>query len=209
MSTTRRTLLSSLLGASALGLAQTYQTGGGLAVGLKADNDPQRTECGVGALMPWADALWASHLQLAQENNRHRPRPVSYRRRPQVRTRPCAQWHACQPADSPGDQPVPDRTLHHRRQGQLEVHPEFENHRLTSTMRHLKEPKSKVYYQTMEGLFLEMDLATSEAGQAERSCGGNETSRSAPTSKAATLLSIAWWSLTTASTNMEKLRRTV
>jgi hypothetical protein len=37
--------------------------------------------------------------------------------------------------------------------------PEFDKHRLTSTMRHLKEPKSKIYYQTMEGLFFEMDMA--------------------------------------------------
>jgi hypothetical protein len=37
---------------------------------------------------------------------------------------------------------------------------EFENHRLTSTMRHWKEPKSRIYYQTMEGLFFEMDPGT-------------------------------------------------
>jgi hypothetical protein len=57
MACSRRTLLSALAGASAVGLAQTYQ-GSGATTGFKADNEPGRTECGIGALMPWADALW-------------------------------------------------------------------------------------------------------------------------------------------------------
>jgi hypothetical protein len=32
----------------------------GQTIGFKADTGPKRSECGVGALLPWADALWAS-----------------------------------------------------------------------------------------------------------------------------------------------------
>ena len=48
-----------MLAAPAAAFAQTIRCGGGVYVGFKADNVPERTECGVGALMPWADALWA------------------------------------------------------------------------------------------------------------------------------------------------------
>ena len=48
----RRTFLS-LLGASALP-AQTLPN-----IGVEADSTAPRSEAGVGALTPWADALWA------------------------------------------------------------------------------------------------------------------------------------------------------
>ena len=54
---TRRTALATLLGAPAL-LAEG-QTGNLPNVGLTADTGPTRSESGVGALMPWADVLWA------------------------------------------------------------------------------------------------------------------------------------------------------
>ncbi|HNY41167.1 MAG TPA: hypothetical protein PKJ41_12260, partial [Bryobacteraceae bacterium] len=61
---TRRSLLS-ILGAPPL-LAQS-RTPGLPNVGLKAETGPPRSECGVGALMPWADVLWAvtynSHMK--------------------------------------------------------------------------------------------------------------------------------------------------
>jgi len=55
--TSRRSILASLLGAPAV-----FADGpiGNLPnVGLKSDAVPTRTECGVGALIPWADSLWA------------------------------------------------------------------------------------------------------------------------------------------------------
>jgi hypothetical protein len=159
MSTTRRTLLSGLLGASAVGLAQTYPTSGP-TIGLKADNVPTRTECGIGALMPWADALWASTY------NSHKKGTGTglglYRIGEDLKAE---RVHVHNGTHA-------NRLIHQETnqcligpyiidaKGNWKYIPEFENHRLTSTMRHLKEPKSKVYYQTMEGLFLEMDLAT-------------------------------------------------
>ncbi len=64
MAIDRRSLLRSLSLAAAGGLVRPStraqnRTPGLPNVGLKADSGPLRSECGVGALMPWADALWA------------------------------------------------------------------------------------------------------------------------------------------------------
>ena len=57
MKTNRRELLAGLLAAPfAYGQGQTSNLPN---IGLKADSGPTRSECGIGALMPWADALWA------------------------------------------------------------------------------------------------------------------------------------------------------
>ena len=66
MSLSRRFLLSSLIGGSGVALAQSL-TPAQANIGFKADTLPERSESGVGALMPWADSLWAvtynSHMQ--------------------------------------------------------------------------------------------------------------------------------------------------
>ena len=66
MSLSRRFLLSSMIGASGVALAQSL-TPAQANIGFKADTLPERSESGVGALMPWADSLWAvtynSHMQ--------------------------------------------------------------------------------------------------------------------------------------------------
>ena len=62
--TTRRDLLTAagwLAGLSATGAAASGQSHlpGIPNIGLKADTGAPRSECGVGALLPWADSLWA------------------------------------------------------------------------------------------------------------------------------------------------------
>src|SRR5271167_2629643 len=57
MSMSRRALLSAIAG-SACAAGQSFLPGIP-NVGFKADNVPTRTECGIGALMPWADGLYA------------------------------------------------------------------------------------------------------------------------------------------------------
>src|SRR5689334_16816874 len=54
----RRTLMGVISGAAGTALAQSYLPGIP-NVGFKADTGPARTESAVGALMPWADVLWA------------------------------------------------------------------------------------------------------------------------------------------------------
>lgn len=160
MTATRRSILSALLGIPAAAFAQTKRRADGVYVGLKADNVPERTECGVGALMPWADALWAvtynSHMagtgtglglyRIDEDLNAER-----------------VHVH---------DGTHANRLIHHETnqcligpyvidsKGEWRFIPDFRNHRLTATMRHLSAPAEKVYYQTMEGLFFEMDLST-------------------------------------------------
>ena len=55
----RREWLAAVAGSAAAAKAQTT-TPLGVNVGFKADTTKPRSECGVGALMPWADVLWAS-----------------------------------------------------------------------------------------------------------------------------------------------------
>lgn len=153
-------MLYALLGIPAAALAQTTRSSDGIHVGFKADNVPERTECGVGALMPWADALWAVTY------NSHMPGTGTglglYRIGEDLRAE---RVHV-------HDGTHANRLIHHETnqcligpyvidaKGNWRFIPEFRNHRLTATMRHLKDPAGKVYYQTMEGLLFEMDLAT-------------------------------------------------
>lgn len=160
MPTNRRTFLTALSGASGMAFGQTYSNAGQTNVGFKADNAASRTECGIGALMPWADALWAITY------NSHMERTGTglglYRIGEDLRSE---RVHVHNGTHA-------NRLIHHETnqcligpyvidaQGNWRFIPEFKSHRLTSTMRHLKDPAGKVYYQTMEGLLFEMDLAT-------------------------------------------------
>ena len=54
----RRSVLAALAGSAGYACAQSFLPGIP-NVGLKGNDDPHRTECGVGALMPWADGLYA------------------------------------------------------------------------------------------------------------------------------------------------------
>jgi hypothetical protein len=48
-------------------------------------------------------------------------------------------------------------------EGHVRTIPEMSKHRLAATMRHLSDPKNKVYFLTMEGLLFEVDLHTLES----------------------------------------------
>ena len=157
MSLSRRFLLSSLIGSSGVALAQSL-TPAQANIGFKADTLPERSESGVGALMPWADSLWAvtynSHMQgtgyglglyridealkaerVHVHNGTHANRLI-HRESNQCFIGPYA-------IDGKGN---------------WKHIPEFDKHRITSTMRHLTDPANRVYFQTMEGVFGEMDV---------------------------------------------------
>ena len=69
---TRRELLksSALLAGAGLApsLAKGQKTPGLPNIGVKADTGPARSECGVGALLPWANALWATTYNSHRES---------------------------------------------------------------------------------------------------------------------------------------------
>jgi hypothetical protein len=159
MSFSRRVLLSALAGSAGVAAAQSFFPG--LPnVGFRADNVPERTECGIGALMPWADGLYAitynSHkkatgtgLGLYRLGDDLKPELIHLHNG----------THA-------------NRFIHHQSnqciigpyiidsKGKWRFIEAFEDHRLTSTMQHLTDPANRVYFQTMEGLFFEMDIST-------------------------------------------------
>jgi len=155
----RRTILS-LLGASALP-SQTISN-----VGVAADSTAPRSEAGVGALMPWADSLWAVTY------NSHTARTGTnlwlYRIDPDLKL------HRVERHDG-----THANRLIHRESSQCFIGPyaisatgavrpisSLFGHRLTSTFRHLSDPANRVYMLTMEGLLFEVDVATLKATEA-------------------------------------------
>jgi hypothetical protein len=136
------------------------------ALTAKADNIPIRSESGIGALMPWADRLWAISY-------------VSSGRRSGAGT---GLWEVHDdltmtkhPASVVGT--YANRMIH-KASDQLIIGPHvidakgdvrtidaIQEHRLTATMEHLMDPEHKVYFLTMEALLFEVDMETLEAKQ--------------------------------------------
>jgi hypothetical protein len=157
----RRAALASLLGAaSSLSIAQTFQTSTGPVIGFTAETGPPRSECGVGALMPWADALWAVTY------NSHKQRTGKglglYRIDDNLKSE---RTHV-------HDGTHANRLIHKESsqcfigpyvidaKGNWKHIPGLDEYRLTSTMRHLTDPANRIYYMGMEGEFIELDVNT-------------------------------------------------
>jgi hypothetical protein len=157
MSFSRRSLLSLAAGSAGAAFAQSL-TPASANIGFKADTLPERSECGIGALMPWADSLWAvtynSHMQGTGYGL------GLYRIDEQLKSE---RVHV-------HDGTHANRLIHRESnqcfigpyvidgKGNWKHIPEFDKHRITSTMRHLTDPANRVYFQTMEGVFGEMDV---------------------------------------------------
>ena len=131
---------------------------------VKADLTPIRSESGIGALMPWANRLWlvsyVSHkagsgagtgLYEIDEHLTMRKHPESV-----VGTYANRMVHA------PSNQVIIGPHIIDP-EGDVRTIEEIQNHRLTATMEHLEDPIHKVYFLTMEGLLLEVDVHTLRA----------------------------------------------
>ncbi|MCX6585651.1 MAG: hypothetical protein NTX13_03595 [Acidobacteria bacterium] len=157
MSLSRRQSLAALLGAATLSAQQTANLPN---VGLKSDAIPSRSECGVGALMPWADALWAVTY------NSHKAATGTglalYRIDSNLKTE---QVHTHNGTHA-------NRYLH-KESSQAFIGPyaidakgnwrfleALKDVRLTGTMTHLKDPANLVYMLGMEGELYEVDVST-------------------------------------------------
>ncbi len=128
-------------------------------LGFTSRTDAPRSECGTGALMPWADALWV----------------VTYNSHKQATGKGLGLFRINE------DKRVESIHIHdgthanrliHKESNQCFIGPYSidakgnwkyipalgDDHRLTSTFRHLKDPANLVYVQTMEGLLFELDV---------------------------------------------------
>ncbi len=152
----RRTFLLSLAGIPAA--AQTYWFAGQAVTGFRADTAWPRSECGTGALMPWADALWAvtcnSHMKSTGAGlGLYRIDETLRAERLHVRDG----THANRLVHRESDQCFIGPYVIDAR-GNWKFIPELNEHRLTATARHLSGPRGRIYYLTMEGLLLEMGV---------------------------------------------------
>jgi len=120
------------------------------------------SEAGIGALIPWGDKLWAigyvSHIRGEGLGLYQISEDMTMQRHPASVTGTFA-----------------NRMVHWESQlafigphaidahGNVRTIETLKGHRLTATMRHLTDPRNKVYFLTMEGLFFEVDVKTLQA----------------------------------------------
>ena len=146
-------------GGAATAYAQTFLPGIP-NIGVKADSGPARSECGVGALMPWADALWA-----VTYNSHKRATGTGlglYRIDDSLKIELVHQHdgtHANRLVHSQSNQ-VFIGPYAIDMNGKWRVIEDLLDHRLTATMTHLADPANRVYMLTMEGLLFELDVST-------------------------------------------------
>ena len=156
---------------AALGLVST--AGKGLAgmtkppiLGVKADGAPYRSESGVGALIAWADKLWAV-TYVSSAGGRSGSGTGLY----------CIDEDLNMQQVHVSNGVYANRMLHaptHQviigpyaidTEGNFRVIEDLLDRRLTATMTHLTDPENMVYFQTMEGPLFEMDVHTLKARQ--------------------------------------------
>lgn len=134
-------------------------------VGLKSNAVPTRSECGVGALMPWADALWA-----VTYNSHKEPTGTGlalFRIDETLRTERIHEHngtHANRFVHT-GSNQVFIGPYAIDAAGNWRFIEDLKNVRLTATFAHLKDPANLVYMLGMEGEFLEVDVSTLKARQ--------------------------------------------
>ncbi len=129
------------------------------APGLGSDS-----ETGIGALIPWADKLWAvgyvAHIKGQGIGLYEVSDDMTMRLHPESVTGTFANrmvhWETGQVVIGPH---VIDA------KGQVRTIEMLKDHRLTATARHLKHPDLLAYFLTMEGLLFETDLKTLETRQ--------------------------------------------
>ncbi len=129
-------------------------------------NHYPRTEAGIGALMPWANRLWAvtyvahksptgSGTGLYEISN-----DLHLKKNPASVVGTYANRLIHTPSMQLAIGPYLIDTL-----GNVRLIKEFKDHRLAATMTHLADPENKLYYLAMEGEFFEVDVHTLEVKQ--------------------------------------------
>jgi hypothetical protein len=128
-----------------------------------SEHDP-RSEAGIGALIPWADRLWAvgyvAHIKGSGLGLYEIDAQLRMRKHPASVTGTFANRmvHSASVQAIIGPHIIDA-------DGNVRTFPALAKLRLAATMEHLTDPKNKVYFLTMEGLFFEADVHTLDATQ--------------------------------------------
>lgn len=127
-------------------------------------SDKGRSESGIGALIPWADKLWmigyVAHIQGSGLGLYEISDNMTMVKHPESVTGTFANRMVHNPSEQAIIGPHFINT-----HGEVRTSKELSKHRLAATMEHLIDPKNKVYFLTMEGLFFECDVNSLEATQ--------------------------------------------
>lgn len=127
-----------------------------------AHGDGSNSETGIGALIPWADKLWAigyvAHIRGSGIGLYEISDDMTMRKHPESVTGTFANrmihWETKQAIIGPHAIDA---------EGNVRTFKELAKHRLTATARHLEKPESMAYFLTMEGKLYEADLKTLES----------------------------------------------
>jgi hypothetical protein len=123
-----------------------------------------RSEAGIGALLPWANRLWlisyVAHIRGEDERLGlfYLDERMKMHKHPASVIGTFTNRYIHNPSDQAfiGPHAIDTR-------GNVRTIEALKNQRTTATMTHLADPQSKVYFLTMEGLFYEVDVKTLEA----------------------------------------------
>ena len=124
-------------------------------------SDKDRSESGIGALIPWADKLWmigyVAHIHGSGIGLYEISDNMTMVKHPESVTGTFAN----RMIHNPSEQAIigPHFIDKH---GNVRTCKELSKHRLAATMEHLTDPENKVYFLTMEGLFFECDVHSLE-----------------------------------------------
>lgn len=123
-----------------------------------------RSEAGIGALVPWANKLWAvgyvAHITGSGVGLYEINADMTSRRHPLSYTGTYANRYIHNPSFQAFIGPYAIDTS-----GNVRIIEDLKKHRLTATMKHLSQPDSMVYFLTMEGLLFETNVYTLKSTQ--------------------------------------------
>lgn len=123
-----------------------------------------RTEAGIGALVPWANKLWAvgyvAHIRGSGPGLYEISDDMTMRKHPLSHTGTFANRMIHNPSAQALIGPYAIDTT-----GRVRRIEDLKGHRLAATMQHLSRPDSLVYYLTMEGLLFETNVYTLRSRQ--------------------------------------------
>ncbi|MBT3380274.1 MAG: hypothetical protein HN742_04465 [Lentisphaerae bacterium] len=128
---------------------------------VKAGHHPQRSETGIGALMPWADRLWFVTYVASKSPSGSRTGLFSVDDDLQLTKHPesVVGTYANRMIHGPSDQLMIGPHLIDT-DGNVRTVDDLVNIRLTATAKHLRDPKDMVYCLGMEGELFELNVRT-------------------------------------------------